>query len=266
MRLVALPGFHTLSIVVPMWNEERYAERLVAAALRLCADLVASGQVADYELLIVDDASTDGTPALLQALAAQHPKLRVVRHAVNRKLGGSLKTGFAHAVGDLVLYTDADLPFDLNEVKKAIRLMSIYEADVIAAYRHDRTSEGLRRTVYSFAYNWLLRVAFGLLVRDVNFAFKLLRRPVLEAVALESEGSFIDAELLIQAERLGYTVLQFGVDYFPRVNGNSTLSSVPVIIKILEEGVRAWPRLRALRGERHRAPPAAGPESPGRPQ
>ena len=107
------------------------------------------------------------------------PCLRVVHHPTNRKLGGSLKTGFATATGDLVLYTDADLPFDLVEVSKAVRLLRIYEADVVSAYRHDRTGEGPRRLVYSYAYNHLVRLAFGLRIRDVNFAFKLLRREVL---------------------------------------------------------------------------------------
>ena len=99
----------------------------------------------------------------------------------------------------MVLYTDADLPFDFREVHKAMRLMNQYEADIVAAYRFDRTGEGYVRVVYSFFYNLLVRALFGCRFRDVNFAFKLVRRSVLQKVQLSSEGSFIDAELMVSA-------------------------------------------------------------------
>jgi glycosyltransferase involved in cell wall biosynthesis len=166
---------------------------------------------------------------------------------VNRKLGGSIKTGFAHASGDLILYTDADLPFDMKELEKACRLLRQYEADIVSAYRFDRTGEGYTRTVYSFFYNALVRVFFGVRVRDVNFAFKLVRARIFEHVRLDSEGSFIDAELIIRAQKLGYHVVQFGVDYFPRTRGVSTLSSPAVIAKILREMRGLRRELRAIR-------------------
>ena len=172
--------------------------------------------------------------------------MRVVHHPKNRKLGGSIKTGFANVTGDLVLYTDADLPFDMVELQKACRLMRQYEADVISAYRLDRTGEGYVRTVYSFFYNALVRIFFGLKMRDVNFAFKLCRSRIFEHISLKSEGSFIDAELVIRANKLGYHIGQFGVDYFPRTRGVSTLSSPSVIVKILREMRELRQELRAI--------------------
>ena len=231
----AMPEFGSLTIVFPMWNEEAYIRRTVSAAIDLGEELIEERRVASFDVLLVDDASTDDTGAIADAIAAEDPRVRVVHHDVNRRLGGSLKTGFAHATGDLVLYTDADLPFDLGEVHRALRLLRSYEADIVSAYRLDRTGEGPRRAVYSWAYNGLLRSAFGMRLRDVNFAFKLLRRHVLEYVELTSEGSFIDAELLLRAQRLGFHVIQFGVDYFPRTRGVSTLSSGSVIAKIIRE-------------------------------
>jgi glycosyltransferase involved in cell wall biosynthesis len=143
---------------------------------------------------------------------------------VNRKLGGSMKTGFATATGDLVLYTDADLPFDMLEVRRAVRLLHYYEADVVSAFRFDRTGEGYMRTVYSsFITDWF--EFFGVKMRDINFAFKLCRGSIFEKIELKSEGSFIDAELVIRAKKSGMSVIQFGVDYFPRTRGVSTLSS-----------------------------------------
>ena len=103
--------FEKLSIFFPMWNEEQYIHRAVGAARTVCDDLVTEGRILDYELIVVDDASTDATPELADAMAAADPHVRVVHHDVNRKLGGSLKTGFSAATGDVVLYTDADLPF-----------------------------------------------------------------------------------------------------------------------------------------------------------
>jgi hypothetical protein len=146
-----------------------------------------------------------------------------------------MKTGFSTATGDLILYTDADLPFDMAELPRAIRLMREYDVDIISAFRFDRTGEGYLRTVYTFAYNLLIRSLFGVKARDINFAFKLCRARVLEHVELKSEGSFIDAELVIRSTRMGFEMLQFGVDYFPRTRGVSTLSSPGVIVKILQE-------------------------------
>ena len=229
-----------------MWNEEEYLERAVNAATEISDELMAAGTITDYEVVIVDDASTDATPRLADAASAANPRVKVVHHAVNRKLGGSMKSGFAASTGDIVLYTDADLPFDMRELHKALRLMHQYEADVVAAYRFDRTGEGYVRVIYSFFYNLLVRVLFGCRFRDVNFAFKLVRRRVLDRIELKSEGSFIDAELMVSARKMGMEVVQFGVDYFPRTRGVSTLSSPTVILKILKEAFALRRDLNAI--------------------
>ena len=227
--------FQKLSVFYPMWNEQDYIERAMRFGKRACEDLVESGDIADYELIIIDDKSTDRTPELADAMAAADPHIRVIHHERNRKLGGSMKTGFAAATGDLVLYTDADLPFDMDELPRAVRLLRDYEVDIISAYRFDRTGEGSLRAVYTFVYNGLIKALFGVKVRDINFAFKLCRRQIFDHIELKSEGSFIDAELVIRATRMGYEIMQMGVDYFPRTRGESTLSSPGVILTILEE-------------------------------
>ena len=240
--------FEKLTIFFPMWNEELYIHRAIRAAKEISEQLVADKEVGDYELIVVDDASTDRTAAYADEMAGSDTHIRVVHHDRNRKLGGSIKSGFAAATGDLVLYTDADLPFEMIELVRAIRVLRTYEADVISAYRLDRTGEGPRRAIYSWVYNWLIQLSFGTRVRDINFAFKLCRRSVLDAVALSSEGSFIDAELVIRAQKGGFSIVQIGVDYFPRTRGVSTLSSPAVIRKMLREMTR-------LRGELKAGPP-----------
>ena len=225
----------TLSMFFPMWNEEAYIERTVGAAREIGDELVAAGTIADYEIIIVDDASTDSTPQMADDIAAADRHVKVVHHPVNRKLGGSIKTGFASATGELVLYTDADLPFDMRELHKAIRLMRYYDAHMVSAYRLDRIGEGSARAIYTFFYNLLIRSLFRVRMRDINFAFKLCRREIFDHITLKSEGSFIDAELVIRSKKLGYHVIQFGVDYFERTRGVSTLSSFSVIRRIVGE-------------------------------
>lgn len=238
--------FGKLSIFFPMWNEEHYIHRAIRAAKEICDLLVAADEIGDYELIVVDDASTDATGALADELAAVDPHVRVVHHPQNRKLGGSIKSGLAAATGDLILYTDADLPFEMIELVKAIRVLRNYEADIVSAYRLDRTGEGPRRAVYSFGYNLLIRSMFGTRMRDINFAFKLMRRRVLDKIELTSEGSFIDAELMIRAQKLGFHIVQIGVDYFPRTRGVSTLSSPAVIRRIVSEMTSLRRELREL--------------------
>ena len=240
------PSGEVLSIFYPMWNEENYIDRALDAARRVCERMVRDDVIADYELIVVDDASTDRTPELADKAAAVDPHVRVVHHERNRKLGGSIKTGFATARGDLILYSDADLPFDMEEVPRAIRLMREYDADIVSAYRFDRTGEGYTRAIYTFIYNALIRTMYGVKARDINFAFKLCRRQVFEHIELRSEGSFIDAELIIRATKLGYQIVQFGVDYFPRTIGDSTLSSPPIIATILREMTQLRGELKGL--------------------
>jgi glycosyltransferase involved in cell wall biosynthesis len=220
-------------VVFPMFNEEAYVRRAVDAAsdaARRVSD--------DYQIVIVNDASTDATGRLADELAAADPHVTVVHNERNRKLGGTLRAGYAAATKELILYSDADLPFDMRELERAVRLLEYQQADVLSAYRFDRRVEGFVRTAYSLGYNLVIRVLFGLRLKDVNFCFKLFRRSLLERIALRSEGSFIDAEFLIRARNAGATVIQMGVDYFPRTRGVSTLSSPGVILGILKEIVR----------------------------
>lgn len=229
----------SVSIVFPMYNEEAYIHRAVRAARAALEETTP-----DHEIIIVDDCSTDRTGAIADELAREDPRVKVVHNPVNRRLGGTLRAGYAVASKQLLLYTDADLPFDLQELPRAVRLLDYQQADVLSAYRFDRTSEGFIRTVYSFVYNTLIRVLFGLRVKDVNFSFKLFRRALLEKFPLKSEGSLIDVELLVRAKKAGANIIQIGVDYFPRSRGLSTLSSPAVIVKILKELGQLWDELR----------------------
>lgn len=238
----------SVSLVIPMFNEEENIAHALA-----CARDALDRYSGDYEILIVDDASTDSSPGIVAREAFADPRIRLLRHEVNRKLGGSLKTGYAAARKDLVLYMDADLPFDPDAIGRAIQALKVTRADLIAGYRLDRTTEGFLRTVYSYFYNTLIGILFGWPHRDINFSFKLMRREVLEAIELRAEGSLIDAELIVKAKNLGFVIQQLGLDYFPRTRGRSTLSSPAVILKMLRELVALYPEMRH---PRRRQPPA----------
>ena len=239
VRLARRHPRESITVFFPLYNEEENIQAAVASAAEILETLTD-----DYEILLIDDASTDRTGALADEMAAADARIRVVHHVKNMRLGGALKTGFASATKDLVLYSDADYPFDMIELVKAVRI--IRQADVVAAYRFDRTGEGPLRTVYSFGWNLIIKFLFGLRVKDVNFSFKLVRRKIFEKVQLKSESSFIDAELLIRCQYCGYRILQMGVDYFPRSRGISTLSSFATIRKMVGEMFRLYPELKAL--------------------
>jgi glycosyltransferase involved in cell wall biosynthesis len=229
----------SVSVVLPVYNEEENIEHAIALTLAALESFAG-----DYELIVVDDASTDESVEIVSRLAAANSRIRLIRHTENLKLGRSLKTGFESARMELVLYMDADLPVDPEALGDAIRAMEVTRADVIAGYRIDRTTEGFKRSVYSWGYNQLISVLFGWPYRDINFAFKLVRREVLDAVELRSDGSLIDAELIVKAKNLGFAVQQLGLDYYPRVRGRSTLSSPAVIFKILRELVTLYADMR----------------------
>jgi glycosyltransferase involved in cell wall biosynthesis len=234
-----------------MFNEELNIERAVDAGLQALQTYAG-----EFEVIVVDDASTDASARIASVLASENPHVRLLRHERNRKLGATLRTGFGAARGDLVFYMDADIPFDPDVLGRALRAMELTDADMIAAYRHDRTMEGFKRGLYTLVYNWLIGVLFGWPHRDINFSFKLMKRRLLESIELKSEGSLIDAELVVKAKNRGFIIQQIGIDYFPRTRGESHLGSFGVVLKILRELVMLYPEMR-----RGPAPPSKSPQS-----
>jgi glycosyltransferase involved in cell wall biosynthesis len=225
-----MPAWPSISMCFPVYNEEGNIERAVTGASALLAELCD-----EPEIVAVDDASTDRTPEILQALAASHPELRTIRLRRNTRYAGALARALKEARGELLFYTDADCPVAFSAFRDALGLMG--DADVVAGYRKGR-HEGARRLVYSEGYNTLIRRMFGLPVRDINFAFKIFRREVIQGMEIRARGSFVDAEILIGAHRRGYTIREQGVRYQPRVAGVSTLADLGIARRCAREALQ----------------------------
>lgn len=231
-----------VSLVLPALNE---ADNLAEAVAQARGPLDAISP--DWEIVLVNDGSTDDTGALADRLASEDPRVRAVHHPENRGLGAAVRTGFDAATGDVLIYADSDLPFDMAALVEAWELMESSGADLVTGFRTNREVEGVVRHVQSVAYTRLINGLLGFPVRDVNFALKMARREVVERARLTSEGSFIDAELVARAREEGFSMAQFGVVYTPRVAGESTLARPGVIARIV------WDLARFRLGRRRRA-------------
>lgn len=241
--------FPTMAVVVPAHDEEAGIQWALGALAEGLSELVDAGRVSAASIVVADDHSTDATAERAAAESTDRVPVAVVPVTAGRGLGMAIRAGLAAADADLVVYTDADLPFDPHDLGRLLRVADRYQADVVCGYRFDRTVEGTWRAGQSHAYNALVRAALPVHVRDVNFACKLLRRHVIDAVLSElvSNGSFIDAELIARCGARGFRIAQLGVDYFPRFNTESTLGGPAAVLDSLRDLGRLWPELRRRR-------------------
>ncbi len=220
----------SISVFFPAHNEIANLEPLVQHAVKLCPELSR-----DYEIIIVNDGSSDGTAELADSLAELYDRVRVIHHDGNRGYGGALQSGFRGAVGDLVFYTDGDAQFDLGELREVILLSA--GADVVSCYRVNR-QDPWYRILNTWLFEKVVFLFLGLRVRDPDCAFKIYHRHVLEQIKMTSEGAMIDVEMLLQAQRSGFRIVQRGVRHLPRKAGVSSGGNVRVIFRAMGEMLR----------------------------
>ncbi|HEX8854797.1 MAG TPA: glycosyltransferase family 2 protein [Thermoleophilaceae bacterium] len=219
-----LPG---LTIVLPCFNEEDNVREAVAAALR------AGRRFAEHcEVLVVDDGSTDATGEIGVELVELHPEVRLLLHPVNLGYGAALRTGIRAATEPFVLLTDADLQFDLGELADFVPLTE--DAEVIAGYRIDR-QDSFSRRLAAAGWNALVRSLYGLRVRDVDCAFKLIRRDLIQSFTLRSTGAMISTELLVKCIDAGGRVAEVGVHHYPRPAGRASGGDPRVVAHAFRE-------------------------------
>jgi len=221
-----------LSVVLPAYNEQENIAPLVRTAMDLLPRLAQ-----DFEILLVDDGSRDDTAAVATDLVHQHhPRVRLLRHTENRGYGAAIRTGFEHASFDLIFYTDSDRQFDLGELAYFLPLIS--QHDVVIGFRVYRY-DSVMRSMVSWVYNRLVRVLFRVRVRDVDCAFKLFRREVLDKVTIECENFFVDTELVAKARKWNFRIAEKGVRHYPRLAGETTVQASDVQRTLWEIG-RMW--------------------------
>ena len=192
-----------LSAVLPAFNEQE----CIADAVGRLLDVL-PGLARRFEVIVVDDGSRDRTGEIADQLARDHPHVRVIHHNPNRGYGAALWSGFTGAQLRHIFYTDADNQFDVSEIALLIPL--IRDHDIAVGYRANRR-DSARRKFFSWGFKQFVRLMFGLRLRDVDCAFKMFRREVFDAVTIESERFFVDAEVMAKARRAGLTVAEMSV-------------------------------------------------------
>lgn len=218
---------YPMSIFFPCFNEEPNVERVALGALA-----VARRVSDDYEIIIVNDGSSDRTGEIADRLARQHPEIRVVHHERNSGYGAALQSGFKNARKELVFYTDGDGQFNIEEITKLLPLIENY--DIVSGYRINRRDPMIRK-VNAFLWGTLVNLLFKFKISDVDSAFKLYRREIFDQITLESQGALIDTEVLAKARAKGFTITEVGVSHYPRQAGEQTGAKLTVIIKAFKE-------------------------------
>ena len=192
-------------------------------------------------MIIDDDGSYDGTGEVSEGLVCRHPRVRLIHHKENRGYGVALKTGFTSAKNDCIFYTDGDNQFDVRELKKFVALIGL--SDLVIGFR-TRKRYTLYRNITSFTYNLVLQTLFYLQYRDVDCAFKLVPKSLIDEISIESTRFFVDAELLIKAQQLSYSVTEIGVNHYYREAGLTTVKP-KLILSTIREMMWFYLRMRA---------------------
>jgi len=230
-----------MSLVLPLYNEAAGVEKIVT---ELTA--VLDQEAIPYQLVLVNNGSTDETGAILDNLVARNPALHVVTVPVNEGYGWGISCGLKESTGDIVGFMCADGQVAAEDTVGVYRRLTDRGIDlskVVRVSRHD----GFRRSVMSAVYNRLFRFVFGVRARDINGTPKLMWRSRYLEVELTSKDWFIDAELMIAAAQRGFQIAETEVDFLPRSHGGSNVR-LATSLEFLRNMWRYWLRSRRWRG------------------
>lgn len=216
----------------------------------------------DYEIVVGNDASTDRSADVLAELQELYPRLRVLNHRKNRGYGGNLRSGFAAATKDLVFYTDGDGQYDPAELTALYQHLGP-DVDVVQGWKIQR-HDPLHRVIIGKVYHSVVRLWFGLHLRDVDCDFRLLRRHVLESFPLESDTGCVTVELMTRIEMCGFNLVEVPVHHYHRAHGQSQFFNVRRVVATLVQLFELWVHLCLrvrLRSRRRELLPATPPRA-----
>ncbi len=223
----------SISVAMPAYNEVENIEAMVMDVIQVM-DVLAD----DYEVIVVDDGSHDGTGQVVRSLEQRYPRVRLVLHQKNQGYGAAAFSGLTNASKELVFFTDSDRQFDLREVEKLLDLVD--KADLVVGYRAPRRDPFMRK-LNGWGWSALVTLLFGYTARDIDCAFKLMRREVIERIKdeVESRGATFSAEFLVRAKRAGFHIREVPIHgHRPRVAGSQTGARLNVITRAFKELVR----------------------------
>ena len=232
-----------LSVFFPAYNDSGTIASMVIRAVQ-----TASALTPDYEVIVVNDGSSDATPAIIDELARTYPHVRAVHHPRNRGYGGALQTGFRSATKDLIFYTDGDAQYDPSELAVLWERLSA-DADMVNGYKISR-SDPLHRIVIGRLYHHIVKTLFGLTVRDVDCDFRLMRRTIFQRINLEKNSGVICLEMLKKITDGGFRIAEVPVHHYHRAFGKSQFFNFRRIAKTAVDVLRLWFALVILRQHR----------------
>ncbi|MDD5328183.1 MAG: glycosyltransferase family 2 protein [Phycisphaerae bacterium] len=229
----------SISVFFPCYNEQDNIRHTVEQALAVLKKLNA-----EFEIIIVDDGSSDATGQIADEISKRDSRVKVVHHHPNLGYGAALQSGFKAATKKIVFYTDGDGQFDINEMPQLLPLIEQY--DIVSCYRLNRQDNIIRR-LNGWAWTQLACFLLNIKVRDIDCAFKLYKREIFDNIRMSSSGALIDAEILARAVRKGYSITQKGVHHYPRTAGAQTGANLRVILRAFKELFKL--RSRILSGD-----------------
>jgi hypothetical protein len=232
LRPYGLPYPTFLSLCMPAYNEDANILDTLDAAVSILPEFVRR-----FEVIVVNDGSRDNTQALVEAYAKRDPRVRIVNHEQNRGYGSAVTSGLRAARGDLVAFTDSDGQFSFLDLPHL--LSQLPGSDMVAGYRFQRADNWIRR-MNAWGWNWLIRLMLGLRIRDLDCAFKLFRREVIDSLQLTATGAGINAEIMAQCTRGGLRIREVPVMHYPRYHGAPTGAALSVILRAFRELPRLW--------------------------
>jgi glycosyltransferase involved in cell wall biosynthesis len=223
----------SITVSMPAYNEAENIEAMVQDVIQVMDTLAE-----DYEVIVVDDGSRDGTGEVVKSLEGRYPQVRLVQHEVNQGYGAAVFSGLVNASKELVFFTDSDRQFDLREIEKLLALID--QADLVVGYRAPRRDPFMRK-LNGWGWSGLVTVLFGYTARDIDCAFKLMHRAVVERLKdeVQSRGATFSAEFLVRAKRAGFRIREVPIHgHRPRVAGSQTGARLDVILRAFRELLR----------------------------